>query len=295
MLIEYKNVDVVQEGTLVLKNVDFHVEEGELIYIIGKVGTGKSSLLKTIYCEIDINKDAEQCVVLGEDYHKLKRRHVPKLRKQMGLVFQDFRLLEDRSIGNNLRFVLKATGWKKRDEIEARVVEALRQVGMEDAVNKMPYMLSGGEQQRVAIARALLNSPKIILADEPTGHLDPESEEGILELFQEISKSGTAVVVSTHRYALLDKYPGTIYKCGDQHLTAMTLNEIKSEPAEPRVKPAKPGEEEPVAVAPESADLEEENTTAAEPLQEQEAPQAVEHEEEHHSHSHSKKKHKNRR
>lgn len=229
MLIEYKKVDVVQEGTLVLKDVDFHVAEGELIYIIGKVGTGKSSLLKTIYGELDVNKDAEQCVVLGEDYHKLKRSHVPKLRKQMGLVFQDFRLLEDRSIGNNLRFVLGATGWKKRDEIENRIIEALRQVGMEDAVNKMPYMLSGGEQQRVAIARALLNSPKIILADEPTGHLDPESEEGILELFQEISKSGTAVVISTHRYALLDKYPGTIYQCGDQHLTPMNVNEIKSD------------------------------------------------------------------
>lgn len=223
MLVDYKNVDVYQEGNLVLKGINFQVEEGELVYIIGKVGTGKSSLLKTIYCELDIKKTSEQCLVLGEDYHKLKRRHVPKLRKQMGLIFQDFHLLEDRSIGNNLRFVLEATGWKKRAEIEERIVEALRQVGMEDAINKMPYMLSGGEQQRIAIARALLNSPKIILADEPTGHLDPESEEGILELFQEISKAGTAVVISTHRYALLNKYPGTIYKCGDQQ-----LNKIES-------------------------------------------------------------------
>lgn len=217
MLVDYKNVDVYQDNNLVLKGVDFQVDEGDLIYIIGKVGTGKSSLLKTIYCEIDIKKTSEKCMVLDEDYHKLKRRHVPKLRKQMGLIFQDFRLLEDRSIGNNLRFVLKATGWKN-SEIEGRIVEVLKQVGMEDAINKMPYMLSGGEQQRIAIARALLNSPQIILADEPTGHLDPESEEGILELFQEISKSGTAVVISTHRYALLDKYPGTIYKCANQEL-----------------------------------------------------------------------------
>ena len=217
-LVDYKNVDVYQDNHLVLKSIDFQVNEGELVYIIGKVGAGKSSLMKTIYCEIDIKKTSEKCIVLDTDYHKLKRRHVPRLRRQMGLIFQDFKLLEDRSIGNNLRFVLEATGWKKKDDIEQRIIDALEQVGMADSINKMPYMLSGGQQQRIAIARALLNSPKIILADEPTGHLDPESEKGILELFQEISHSGTAVVISTHRHALLNEYPGTIYKCEDQGL-----------------------------------------------------------------------------
>lgn len=218
MLVDYKNVNVYQDDNLVLKDVDFQVNEGELIYIIGKVGTGKSSLMKTIYCEIDIQKTAEKCIVLDTDYHYLKRSLVPRLRRQMGLIFQDFKLLEDRSIGNNLQFVLRATGWKNNMEIDARIIEALKEVGMEDAINKMPYMLSGGQQQRVAIARALLNKPKLILADEPTGHLDPESEEGILELFQKISKEGTAVVISTHRHNLLDKYPGTVYQCGDQKL-----------------------------------------------------------------------------
>lgn len=218
MLVDYKNVDVYQDNNLVLRGVDFQVNEGELIYIIGKVGTGKSSLMKTIYCEIDIKKTSEKCLVFDADYHHLKRSMVPGLRRQMGLIFQDFKLLEDRSIGNNLRFVLRATGWTNNDEMEARIIDALKEVGMEDAINKMPYMLSGGQQQRIAIARALLNKPKLILADEPTGHLDSESEEGILELFQKISKEGTAVVISTHRHNLLDKYPGTVYKCGEQKL-----------------------------------------------------------------------------
>ena len=222
VLVDYKNVNVYQDNHLVLKDVNFQVSEGELVYIIGKVGAGKSSLMKTIYCEIDIKKTSETCIVLDTDYKKLKRRHVPRLRREMGLIFQDFKLLEDRSIGNNLRFVLEATGWKKAD-MEKRILEALEQVGMVDAINKMPYMLSGGQQQRIAIARALLNSPKIILADEPTGHLDPESEKGILELFQEISSNGTAVVISTHRHALLNEYPGTIYKCENQGLEKQKL------------------------------------------------------------------------
>lgn len=213
MLVNYKNIDVYQDEHLVLKNVNFEVNAGDLIYIIGKVGEGKSSLLKTIYAEIDIKEDTGVCEVLGEDMHKLKFHSIPSLRRQMGIIFQDFKLLDDRSIGNNLRFVLEATGWKNENEIEDRIIAALTEVEMLDSINKMPYMLSGGQQQRISIARAILNNPKIILADEPTGHLDPESEEGILQLFQNISKKGTAVVISTHHYHILDRYPGTVYKC----------------------------------------------------------------------------------
>lgn len=227
MLVNYRNAFVYQDEHLVLRNVNFEVNEGDLIYIIGKVGEGKSSLLKTIYAELDIKEDSGPCEVLGEDMHKLKFRNIPNLRRQMGIIFQDFKLLEDRSIGNNLRFVLEATGWKNIDEIEDRIIAALTEVDMLDSINKMPYMLSGGQKQRISIARAILNNPKIILADEPTGHLDPESEEGILQLFQDISKKGTAVVISTHHYHILDRYPGTVYKCQNKEFFKVTdFNEL---------------------------------------------------------------------
>ncbi|MBQ0063498.1 MAG: ATP-binding cassette domain-containing protein [Prevotella sp.] len=225
-VIKYENVNVYQDDNLVLEDVNFEVQEGELVYITGNVGTGKSSLLKTIYCDIDIKNTCTSAMVLGEDYKTLKTRNVPKLRKQMGLIFQDFKLLQDRSIGNNLRFVLKATGWKNAVEIDARIRAALIEVGMEGAIDKMPYMLSGGEQQRVAIARALLNNPRIIIADEPTGHLDSESEEGIIQLFEEITKSGTAVVISTHRHQMLKKHPGTVYRCKDGKFIKLEAEEV---------------------------------------------------------------------
>ena len=221
MLVDYKNVNIFQDEKEVLKEVNFHAEEGEFIYIIGKVGAGKSSLLKTLYAELDVN-EAEEAVVLGRDMKKLRRRDVPALRREMGIIFQDFQLLHDRSVYANLYFVLKATGWKKKDEIDARINEVLNEVGMAHAKAKRPHELSGGEQQRIAIARALLNKPKMIIADEPTGNLDPETENGIVELLRHICQTGAAVLMSTHRHHLIYNYPGIVYKCDDGKLTEIT-------------------------------------------------------------------------
>ena len=222
MLINYKNVNVFQSGDKpVLANVNFHVDEGEFIYVIGRVGSGKSSLLKTIYFELDVD-EADEAMVLDQDLLKLKRKHVPALRRQMGIIFQDFQLLGDRSVYKNLRFVLKATGWKDKGEINARIKEVLTDVGLEDKSDKLPHELSGGEQQRVAIARAILNKPKVIIADEPTGNLDPETAESIIRMLKDISQTGTAVVMSTHNIPLLDKYPGIVYRCADGKLEEIT-------------------------------------------------------------------------
>ena len=222
MLINYKNVNVFQSGEApVLANVNFHVDEGEFIYVIGRVGSGKSSLLKTLYFELDVD-DAEEAMVLNQDLRKLKRKHVPALRRKMGIIFQDFQLLGDRTVYKNLRFVLKATGWKDKNEINTRINEVLSDVGLEDKADKLPHELSGGEQQRVAIARAILNKPKVIIADEPTGNLDPETAESIIRMLKDISQTGTAVVMSTHNIPLLDKYPGIVYRCADGKLEEIT-------------------------------------------------------------------------
>ena len=197
-----------------LNDVDFHVEEGEFIYIIGKVGSGKSSLLKTAYCELDI-ESGEQAMVLDRDIMNIRRREIPALRKEMGIIFQDFQLLHDRTVAKNLRFVLKATGWKNKKEIEERIDEVLEMVGMIDKKDKMPHELSGGEQQRIAIARAILNKPRIIIADEPTGNLDPETADYIVGLLKQISQTGTAIVMTTHNIPMLDKFPGIVYRCKD--------------------------------------------------------------------------------
>ena len=214
MLIEYKKVRIFQEDVCVLNDVDFHVEEGEFIYIIGKVGSGKSSLLKTTYCELDI-ESGEQAMVLDRDIMNIRRREIPALRKEMGIIFQDFQLLHDRTVAKNLRFVLKATGWKNKKEIEERIDEVLEMVGMSEKKDKMPHELSGGEQQRIAIARAILNKPRIIIADEPTGNLDPETAAYIVSLLKQISQTGTAIVMTTHNIPMLDKYPGIVYRCKD--------------------------------------------------------------------------------
>jgi cell division transport system ATP-binding protein len=222
MLIDFKNVNISHlDGEPVLKGVDFHADEGEFIYLIGRVGAGKSSLLKAIYFEMDI-ESAETAIVLGQDITDLHRRDIPELRRQMGIIFQDFKLLGDRSVYKNLRFVLKATGWKDNQRINDRIDEVLKHVGMEDKKNRMPHELSGGEQQRIAIARALLNSPKLIVADEPTGNLDPETADAIIQLLREIAQTGTAVILTTHNRQLLDKYPGIVYRCCDEHLTEVT-------------------------------------------------------------------------
>ena len=221
MLIDYQKVNIVQDGNVVLKDVCLQVNEGDFVYIIGKVGSGKSSLLKTLYCELD-HDEPEKDMVLGFDINDIKRKSVPALRKQMGIIFQDFQLLHDRTVKKNLEFVLKATGWRKRKERDERIDTVLDAVGMLEKKDKMPHELSGGEQQHIAIARALLNKPKIIIADEPTGNLDIETARHIVGLLKTISKDGTAVVMSTHNIQLLDEFPGTVYRCKDGTVTNVT-------------------------------------------------------------------------
>ena len=221
MLIEYKKANISQSDSLVLEDVCFEVEPEQFVYVIGKVGTGKSSLLKTMYCELDIDKrNAEKAEVLGRNLLTIKRREVPALRREMGVIFQDFQLLHDRNIYKNLEFVLRSTGWKSAKEIDERIDLVLDAVGMKEKKMELPHELSGGEQQRIAIARALLNHPKIIIADEPTGNLDPGTAEKIVGLLYEISHTGeTSVVISTHNHSLIDKFPGRVYGCADGKLT----------------------------------------------------------------------------
>ncbi|MCQ2244135.1 MAG: ATP-binding cassette domain-containing protein [Bacteroidaceae bacterium] len=221
MLITYNDVTLQHLGEdPILDHVSFEVKEGEFVYIIGKVGTGKTSLLKSLYCELDI-ETASEATVLGTNLLKLKRKHIPELRKKMGIVFQDFQLLHDRTLYKNLRFVLRATGWKKAD-VDARIDEVLEAVGLEDKKYRMPHELSGGEQQRAAIARAILNHPDLIIADEPTGNLDPETANGIATLLHEISQKGTSIIMSTHNLGLLNAFPGTVYLCKENRLTNVT-------------------------------------------------------------------------
>lgn len=223
MLIDYQKVNVYQQDNLVLKDADFHADEGEFIYIIGKVGSGKSSLLKTFYCELDLEEDeTERAEVLGRDLKALRRKDVPALRKEMGIIFQDFQLLHDRSVYKNLSFVLQATGWKEKKEMDQRIDDVLGAVGMAEKKESMPHELSGGEQQRIAIARALLNQPKMIIADEPTGNLDPETANNIVGLLKDITAQGTTVIMSTHNIGMLDRFPGIVYRCKDGHIYDVT-------------------------------------------------------------------------
>src|SRR5574344_498539 len=221
MLIDYQKVNIYQSDKLVLKDVNFHVDEGEYIYIIGKVGTGKSSLLKTLYCELDI-QGADKAEVLSYDIMKIKRKFIPDLRRQMGIIFQDFQLLGDRTVYKNLQFVLKATGWKDTKKIDSRIDEVLEDVGMQEKKLSMPHELSGGEQQRIAIARAILNHPKMIIADEPTANLDVETGDNIVSLLKQISQTGTAIVMTTHRTSLLKQFPGIVYCCKDGVINDIT-------------------------------------------------------------------------
>ena len=229
MLINYKGINIYQDDKLVLGNVDFHIEQSEFVYLIGKVGSGKSSLLKTIYCELDIDSDDEEAVadVLGRDLKKIKRKEIAGLRRDFGIIFQDFQLLHDLTVYRNLHFVLKATGWKNKKEIDERIDEVLTDVGLLDKKNKMSHELSGGEQQRIAIARALLNKPKVIIADEPTGNLDTGTALDIVALLKEITKKGTAVIMSTHNMLILQKYPGIVYRCEDGVLADVTSEYTK--------------------------------------------------------------------
>jgi len=222
-LIEYKNAVIQKDENIILKNVTFSLDKGEFLYIIGKVGSGKSSLLKTIYCEMRIREG--EASVFDYDLLTIKRKQIPFLRRKIGIVFQDFRLLTDRSVRENLSFVLKATGWKENIEMQLRMEEVLDQVGMKHKDNKFPHELSGGEQQRIVIARALLNSPELILADEPTGNLDPETGGQIVQLLHDISKNGKAVIMTTHNYRWVRNFPANVMKCEDQRLIGGTFGE----------------------------------------------------------------------
>ena len=215
-LVNYSNVQLNREENIILRNVNLTVHRGDFLYIIGKVGSGKSTLMKSMYAELPIVEGSAR--VFGYELFTIKRKLVPFLRRKIGIVFQDFQLLIDRTVEKNLEFVLRATGWKNKREIRDRINEVLVQVGMQHKTYKMPYELSGGEQQRVVIARALLNSPALILADEPTGNLDPETGSQIVSLLQDISGKGTAVIMSTHNYAIVQAFPGKIMRCENMGL-----------------------------------------------------------------------------
>lgn len=223
-IVTFKNAAIYQDDFLVLSDVNFEIGKNEFVYLIGKVGSGKSSLIKTINAEIPLKEGSAN--IAGFQLESIKRKQIPNLRRRLGIVFQDFQLLIDRNVHDNLKFVLGATGWKHKKEIENRIEEVLNKVGLKHKGYKMPHQLSGGEQQRVVIARALLNDPKIILADEPTGNLDPETSDGIMEILEEIQAAGRAVMMATHNYNLLEKYPKRTLVCKDGKLT---INDSVSE------------------------------------------------------------------
>ncbi len=212
-LVELKDVSVYQRDLLVLANVNLEVNKGEFVYFVGRTGTGKSSLMKLLYADLPLQKGIAN--VVGFDLAKIKTKNIPLLRRKLGIVFQDFQLLMDRSVRDNLLFVMKATEWKDKKKMEQRLEEVLKKVSMETKGHKMPHQLSGGEQQRVVIARALINEPDLILADEPTGNLDPETSKGIMQLLQDIAHSGRAVIMATHDYSLFTDFPGRILRFED--------------------------------------------------------------------------------
>lgn len=216
-IVDYKKVDIERADRLVMKDVTFSVEEGEFCYLVGKVGSGKSSLMKTMYADVRI-PSGEKAQVLDYDLLHLKKKQIPYLRRSIGIVFQDFQLLQDRSAAANLRFVLQATGWKNKTEIEDRIAEVLRAVGMENKSYKMPHELSGGEQQRIVIARSLLNTPKLILADEPTGNLDPQTGYQIVSLLHKLADEGRTVIMATHNMQMVEDFPARVLRCSDKEL-----------------------------------------------------------------------------
>ena len=219
-LIRYTDVEIHQQELCVLNDVNLELHKGEFVYLVGKVGSGKTSLLKTFYGELDIASGEAE--VLGYDMLHIKRKHIPQLRRKLGIVFQDFQLLTDRTVYDNLEFVLRATGWKSKGEIKDKIEEVLNLVGMSNKGYKLPNELSGGEQQRIVIARAVLNSPEISLADEPTGNLDSETGHAIAELLHGISEAGALVVMTTHNLQLLREFPGKVYRCADHLMTDVT-------------------------------------------------------------------------
>ena len=210
-IITLSNLEVFQKNKLVLTNVKLDISQGEFIYMIGKTGSGKSSLMQILYADLPVEKG--EALVCGFELKSIRRKKLPHLRRKLGIVFQDFQLLDDRNVKKNLEFVLKATGWRDKQQIENRILHVLDEVELIDKLNVMPHQLSGGEQQRIAIARALLNEPDVVLADEPTGNLDPETSNGIMKILFRISELGKTVIMATHNYNLIHKFPGRVIKC----------------------------------------------------------------------------------
>ena len=215
-IIELKDVQIEQQKTVVLKNISIKIKKGEFVYFVGKTGSGKSSLLKSLYGDITINSGSG--TVLDQDVVKSKRKKILSLRRKIGIIFQDFELLTDRSVAENLKFIMKATGWKGKEKINSKISELLEKVGMKDKANTYPHLMSGGEQQRVAIARALVNDPELILADEPTGNLDPETSIQIMNLLNRIASNGKTIVMATHDYNIIDKFKGRVVRFENQNI-----------------------------------------------------------------------------
>ena len=217
MIIDYQNVDILQDNYTILKNINFQVSENQFIFLTGIVGSGKSTFMKSLYASASLK--GEKAEVLGIDLLSIKPKNTPALRRQLGIVFQDFQLLSDRTVYDNLAFVLKATGWKKKEDIESKIKAVLETVNLEKKTDNYPHELSGGEQQRISIARAILNTPKIIIADEPTGNLDPEASRQIVEILKSICDRGTTIIMSTHNTSLIELVPGALqYTFSEQHI-----------------------------------------------------------------------------
>ena len=223
-IILLEGVNLHQDERLIFDNINLSVSTGDFIYLVGETGSGKSSLVKSLYAEIKVSKG--NISVAEYNLNKIEKNEIPSLRRNLGIVFQDFQLLSDRSLNDNLEFVLKATGWNKKEEISKRIEEVLESVHLEEFNNKMPHELSGGEKQRAAIARSLLNNPKVILADEPTGSLDPKKSEKIIELLKEINEKGTTILIATHDYEIIKKFNSRIIKCSEKKLHEITIDEL---------------------------------------------------------------------
>lgn len=224
-VVRVQDATIFQDHNSVLNNISFEIAKGEFVFLVGRTGSGKSSLLKTLYGDLPLRLGDTQ--VAGFNIREIKPREVPLLRRKIGIIFQDFQLFPDRTVGENLNFVMKATGWKEGAKTKSRLAEVLMQVGLGSVEKKMPHQLSGGEQQRVVIARALINEPLILIADEPTGNLDPSVSSGILKLFQQINKSGTAVLMATHSYGLIRKFPARVIKCEENKIFDSAINQFE--------------------------------------------------------------------
>jgi len=220
-IVSISDASIFQENETILSNINFEIKKGEFVYLVGKTGSGKSSLLKTLYADIPLRLG--DISIAGFKIKNIKAKEVPYLRRKLGIIFQDFELFNDRSVAENLEFVMKATGWNDRSKIKKKLAEVLMQVGLGAISTKMPFQLSGGEQQRVVIARALLNEPTILLADEPTGNLDPEVSQGIFDIFKQINKSGTSILMATHDFKLLEANPNRVITCSEGKITDSTV------------------------------------------------------------------------